>query len=69
MNVPSQTPRRPCGLGVFVVAALAMLLGVPAQATAQLTGVENGEWRYLGGDAGHTRSPLSLRSTRPTSTG
>ena len=29
--------------------------GVPA-GSAQLTGVENGEWRYLGGDAGHTRS-------------
>ena len=28
--------------------------------SAQLPGVENGEWRYLGGDAGHTRSsPLN----------
>src|SRR5262245_39294986 len=24
--------------------------------SAQMTGVENGEWRHLGGDAGHTRS-------------
>ena len=31
--------------------ALAGLLGVPGSAQ-QLTGVENGEWRYLGGDAG-----------------
>ena len=36
--------------------ALAALLGVPSAGSAQLTGVENGEWRYLGGDAGHTRS-------------
>jgi quinoprotein glucose dehydrogenase len=27
---------------------------------AQLTGVEQGEWRYLGGDAGHTRSAPQL---------
>ena len=38
------------------VLALAALLGVPPAGSAQLTGVENGEWRYLGGDAGHTRS-------------
>ena len=41
------------GCGVL---ALAALLGVPSAGSAQLTGVENGEWRYLGGDAGHTRS-------------
>ena len=40
--------------------ALAALLGVPSAGSAQLTGLENGEWRYLGGDAGHTRSsPLN----------
>ncbi|MCY3845643.1 MAG: hypothetical protein OXH69_19130, partial [Acidobacteria bacterium] len=34
-----------------------VLLGTAAPAAAQrLTGTENGEWRYLGGDAGHTRS-------------
>ena len=45
------------GCGVL---ALAALLGVPSASSAQLTGVENGEWRYLGGDAGHTRSsPLN----------
>ena len=37
---------------------LALLFGVET-AEAQLQGVTNGEWRYLGGDAGHTRySPL-----------
>src|SRR4029453_10804746 len=44
------------GCGVL---ALAALLGVPGSAQ-QLAGVENGEWHYLGGDAGHTRSsPLN----------
>ena len=43
-----------------VVLALAALLGVPSPGSAQLTGLENGEWRYPGGDAGHTRStPLN----------
>jgi len=36
--------------------ALAAVLGIASTSSAQLTGVENGEWRYLGGDAGHTRS-------------
>jgi outer membrane protein assembly factor BamB len=36
--------------------ALTVILGAPSAGTAQLAGVENGEWRYLGGDAGHTRS-------------
>ena len=37
--------------------ALAVLMVTAAVASAQrLTGTENGEWRYLGGDAGHTRS-------------
>ena len=45
------------GCGVL---ALAALLGVPSAGSAQRTGLENGEWRYLGGDAGHTRStPLN----------
>ena len=38
------------------VLALAALLCVPSAGSAQTTGLENGEWRYLGGDAGHTRS-------------
>ena len=39
----------------------ALLMATAADAFAQrLPGTENGEWRYLGGDAGHTRSsPLS----------
>jgi quinoprotein glucose dehydrogenase len=40
--------------------ALAALVSVPSGTSAQLAGLENGEWRYLGGDAGHTRStPLN----------
>ena len=41
--------------------ASALLLATAAPASAQrLPGTENGEWRYLGGDAGHTRSsPLN----------
>ncbi len=38
------------------VLALAALLGVASAGSAQMTGLENGEWHYLGGDAGHTRS-------------
>ena len=41
--------------------ASALLMATVAPASAQrLPGTENGEWRYLGGDAGHTRSsPLN----------
>ena len=39
---------------------LAVGLALPPTAAAQLSGVENGEWRYLGGDAGHTRSNPGL---------
>jgi len=38
------------------VLAVVLGFGVPSAGFAQMTGVENGEWRYLGGDAGHTRS-------------
>ena len=42
------------------ILTLAALLAAPPSGLAQLTGIENGEWRYLGGDAGHTRSsPLN----------
>jgi len=37
-----------------------LLLLLPLPAHAQLTGVENGNWRYLGGDAGHTRASPHL---------
>ena len=42
------------------VLMLAFGLTVPPDGAAQLTGVENGEWLYLGGDAGHTRSNPGL---------
>jgi quinoprotein glucose dehydrogenase len=42
------------------VLMLAFGLTVPSDGAAQLTGVENGEWLYLGGDAGHTRSNPGL---------
>ena len=45
------------GRGVLVLSAL---LAAPSAGLAQLTGVEDGEWRYLGGDAGHTRSAPAL---------
>ncbi|MGQ0735042.1 MAG: outer membrane protein assembly factor BamB family protein [Acidobacteriota bacterium] len=42
------------------ILALTTTLAFPPGGSAQLRGVENGEWRYLGGDAGHTRSsPLT----------
>jgi glucose dehydrogenase len=51
--------RTRCRFARGVLAAVA-LLGVSSNGSAQMTGVENGEWRYLGGDAGHTRSsPLN----------
>lgn len=40
----------------LLIAALSM----PVSVFAQLAGVEQGEWRYLGGDAGHTRSSPQL---------
>ena len=39
-------------------AALALAAAMPV--SAQLPGVEQGEWRYLGGDAGQTRSSPHL---------
>ena len=39
-----------------LIVGLAILAGLEAAPRAQLTGLENGEWHYLGGDAGHTRS-------------
>ena len=48
---------QPLVLGL--ASALVMVTAAPASAQ-RLTGTENGEWRYLGGDAGHTRSsPLN----------
>jgi len=42
------------GLRLFL-ATIALLVTSPLSAQG-LTGTENGEWRYLGGDIGHTRS-------------
>ena len=40
--------------------ALAVVLATAPAFAQRLTGTENGEWRYLGGDVGHTRSsPLN----------
>ena len=41
---------------VHGVAFAVLLLTATAASAQRLTGTENGEWRYLGGDAGHTRS-------------
>ena len=43
-----------------VVLMLAVWLAHPLSSAAQLPGVENGQWRYLGGDAGHTRANPGL---------
>src|SRR5918995_7072424 len=45
-------------VGAVCTAVAAVFLSMPAQMQSK-RGTENGEWRYLGGDAGHTRySPL-----------
>jgi glucose dehydrogenase len=44
----------------FLVLALTTILCGASAVSAQLTGLENGEWHYLGGDAGHTRSAPQL---------
>ena len=45
--------------GFPFVACLAIAAGLmfaaPSAGSAQLSGTENGQWQYLGGDAGHTR--------------
>ena len=47
---------------------LALFMAVAAPAFAQrLPGTDNGEWRYLGGDAGHTRYSPWTKSTPATS--
>ena len=45
---------------VLGLATAGMLLTAASAFAQRLPGTENGEWRYLGGDAGHTRSsPLN----------
>ena len=41
---------------VLGLACVAIVSSATAALAQRLTGTENGEWRYLGGDAGHTRS-------------
>jgi quinoprotein glucose dehydrogenase len=49
--------RQHIGGAVLLAAAV---LAYQSPGSAQLPGVQNGQWRYLGGDAGHTRSsPLN----------
>ncbi len=47
-------------LSTYCALALMALMGVPSTGFARQRGVENGEWRYLGGDAGSTRSAPML---------
>ena len=53
MRVERVVRRRLAPVGVVCAVLLAAATAASAQ---RLTGTENGEWRYLGGDAGHTRS-------------
>jgi len=51
MNLPSITR------STLVIPLLLILISAPlARGAGRLPGTENGEWRYLGGDAGNTRS-------------
>jgi glucose dehydrogenase len=43
-------------LRCFLLASALISVTVASASAQRLTGTENGEWRYLGGDAGHTRS-------------
>ena len=50
-------PRRCAVRTIALTLGLALPIGAGTPLSAQrLPGTENGEWRYLGGDAGHTRS-------------
>ncbi|MSR19785.1 MAG: hypothetical protein EXR91_02235 [Gemmatimonadetes bacterium] len=62
MELTSTEAGRPRGTVLHCLGlAVAVFVGTATPALAQrLPGTENGEWRYLGGDAGHTRSsPLT----------
>ena len=47
--------RMPSPAALLGLASAALLMLSAPLSSQQLTGTENGEWRYLGGDAGHTR--------------
>ena len=51
------------GFHSAAVLTLAGLVAFSPALIAQQTGVENGQWRYLGGDAGHTRSSPAKQIT------
>ena len=56
MNGSIQRFRRPRpSPGLLVAVALAAALAAPAPAAGQDSGAPAGEWRYIGGDAAHTR--------------
>ena len=58
MNAPVTRAARWLGIGVGVACVLGLLAGGLAT-VAQERGAPPGEWRYIGGDAAHTRySPL-----------
>ena len=62
MEMPRGNPQRlgPSAKRLSLTLVLSLLMVAPASLAAQGgSGTENGEWRYLGGDAAHTRySPL-----------
>lgn len=43
------------GPSLWLTLALGVLVTAPMAAGAQMPGVENGQWTFLGGDEGHTR--------------
>ena len=51
--------RHPTRGGLVLLSPLVLLAWAPA-ASAQMPGLESGQWRYLGGDAGSTRSAPRL---------
>ena len=55
MTKADRPPRRVRPLVLGLVSAVSILTAAAVFAQ-RLPGTENGEWRYLGGDAGHTRS-------------
>ena len=56
MRVESVASKGRLPVGVACAVCAVWLATAGAVSAQRLTGTENGEWRYLGGDAGHTRS-------------
>ena len=55
LSVSIKTKNIKCSLLMGVCVLTSILSLVQTASGQQLTGTENGEWRYLGGDAGNTR--------------